>query len=130
MREKPKTQQTLRQEYATLILGYAMYLAANLFSASVTTQRVLLSGFANRRDKEGSLVRECLYSVVFTRDRFDGKNIHIENPEEFIRYFENRCLMSTTKVFKKVTPFDPEEALPYEVIDVINSEGEESDGEI
>lgn len=130
LHEKQKSQQTLRQEYAILVLGYAMYLAANLFNASVTTQRILLSGFANRRNKEGALIQECIYSIVFTRERFEKTNIHFENPEEYILNFENRCIMTTTKTFKKVIPFTPEEALPYEVIDLDDSEENEYGSEL
>lgn len=104
--EKNKTQTALRDEYATLIFGISVFLAANFFNMSPEIQQIILSGYSQRRNSVGSIANEYLLSVRFTRPPFEAKCAGDSDPIAFCQQFENRCKMSQTKVFKPIEPFE------------------------
>ncbi len=106
VKEKNKTKQTLQTEYATMIFGLGICIASGIFNISPAIKRILVSGFAKRRDNEGDEVNECLYSIKFGRNGFEGVNIQEQNPIEFFNCFENRYKATQTWTFKAVNPYD------------------------
>lgn len=106
IKEKAKSKTTIQTEYASMIFGLGICITSGVFNISPAIKRVLTSGFATRRDKEGNEVDECLYSIKFERSGFEGAAIREQPPIEFISKFENRYKATQTWTFKAITPFD------------------------
>lgn len=106
MKVKDKTQKALRSEYAECVFGLAIFVAANLFKISPEMETVVLSGYTQRRDKVGNLVDDYILSIRFVRDAFYGVDFKSIDPEGFCMGFENRCNVTTTKVFKAIVPYE------------------------
>lgn len=103
--ERKKTQTQLREEYATLIFGIAVFLAANLFNLSPAITGIVLSGYSQRRNTAGDVQDDYLLSVRFTRAPFEQLCAGDNDPIEFCQRFENRCKMTATKIFKPIDPY-------------------------
>lgn len=103
--ERKKTQTQLREEYATLIFGIAVFLAANLFNLSPAITGIVLSGYSQRRNAAGDVQDDYLLSVRFTRAPFEQTCAGDSDPIEFCQRFENRCKMTATKIFKPIEPY-------------------------
>ena len=106
VKEKAKTKTSIQTEYAFMIFGLGICITSGIFNISPAIKRVLTSGFAKRRDKEGNEADECLYSVKFERSGFEGIEIGKQPPIVFISKFESRYKVTQTWAFKAVTPFD------------------------
>lgn len=106
LQEKKKTQAELRGEYARVVFGLAMYISSNVFNLSPTIQNITISGYTQRRDKEGNMRDDYIYSIKFTRDKFENQSISSSDPQSFCMSFENRCNMTKTSLFKAITPFE------------------------
>ena len=106
VKEKAKSKTTIQTEYASMIFGLGICITSGVFNISPAIKRVLTSGFATRRDKEGNEVDECLYSIKFERSGFEGAAIREQPPVDFISKFENRYKATQTWTFKAITPFD------------------------
>lgn len=107
IKEKKKTQAELREEYSTLIFGLAIFLSSNAFNVSPAVKNILISGYTQRRDKEGNLNDDYIYSIKFERGMFEEQDLTSVVPKEFcLSSTENRCNMTSTSLFKKIVPFD------------------------
>lgn len=105
LKEKKKPQQKLRQEYATLIFGVSIFVAANLMNLSPAIHKVILSGYTQRRDSSGNLNDDYILSVKFVRDVFEQSSFSEINPMDFCMQFENRCKTTSTMLFKVIEPY-------------------------
>lgn len=103
---KDKTQKALRGEYAECVFGLAVFVASSLFNASPEIQMVVVSGYTQRRNKAGDIVDDYIFSIKFTREQFYCLDYGTMDPESFCLGFENRCNVSSTKVFKAIEPFE------------------------
>ncbi len=106
LKEKKKTQSTLKQEYVNLVFGLAIFISANIFNASPAIRNIIISGYTQRRNKAGEINDEYVYSIKFTRDIFEQSMLQGVNPLKFCMRFENRCNMTNTMLLKKISPFD------------------------
>ena len=109
LKEKKKTQVTLRQEYAALVFGLAIFVAANIFCVSPAISSILISGYTQRPNKAGEICDDYIYSIAFLREAFENKDLHSVDPLDFCMQFQIRCNMTSTRLFKKIIPFSPEE---------------------
>lgn len=103
---KSKTQAELHSEYAEGIFGLSVFLASHLFNISPKIEQIILSGFTQRRNSKGDVQDEYIISIKYLRRVFEKRNIANLNPKDFSLGFENRCLLSTTNIFKKIEPYD------------------------
>lgn len=106
LKEKKKTQGQLKEEYTTIVFGLAIFICANVFNISPAIEKILFSGYTQRRDKNGDLNNDYVYSVKFTRDMFEGEDLSAENPYEFCMSAENRCNMTSTALFKTIKQYE------------------------
>ena len=106
LKEKKKTQTELRSEYARLVFGLAVFITANAFNVSPAVQKVLISGYTQRENKEGAVSDDYIYSIKFTRDMFEQVDFSSVSPREFCLAAEHRCNMTSTSLFKVIAPFD------------------------
>ena len=104
-KNKPST--LLKEEYGKTVLGLGIYLAANFFNISAYIDQIVLSAFTSRRDNNGDLKDEYLYSVKYLRKIFEETDLNkLENAYDFLLKFENRINMSNTYLFKPIKPYE------------------------
>lgn len=106
LKEKNKTQTELREEYATLVFGLAIFIASNAFNVSPAIKKILISGYTQRRNKDGDITDDYIYSIKFRRDAFEHRSLSYIDPQAFCLNAEIRCNVTATSVFRKITPFD------------------------
>lgn len=106
LKEKKKTQAEVRGEYATLVFGLAIFVVSHSFNVSPAIQKILISGYTQRPDKDGNIKDDYIYSIKFTRDMFEQRDLSRIAPKDFCLSTENRCNMTTTSLFKAIVPYD------------------------
>ena len=106
---KKKAAQALKEEYALTVLSLGIYVAANFFNISSYIEKIVLSAFTTRRDNNGELKDEYLYSVKYERNVFEDTNLEeVESAYDFLSKFESRINMSSTYTFKPIKPYESE----------------------
>lgn len=100
-----KTQKQLKQEYATCVLGLAFFMAANIFNVNANITEVVVSGYTQRRDRNGDIADDYIFSVRFPREQLAEKSV--KDPLKDINDYENRMKLSTAFHFGKIKPYDP-----------------------
>lgn len=106
LKEKKKTQTQLREEYARVVFGLAMVLSAGTFNVSPAIKGVLISGYTQRRNRDGDVKDDYIYSIQFGREYFahiQPKNV---DPVRFCLAAECRCSMTSTSLFRAIQPFE------------------------
>jgi len=103
-RVKDKPQKQLREDYARCVFGLGIFIAACTFNINANIGENVISGYTQRRDSNGDLQEEYIYSVMIARDFL--VSARIDSPEEFISSCENRMKMSQTYIFKPIAPYD------------------------
>ncbi len=106
LKEKKKTQATLKQEYIDLVFGLAIFISANIFNLSPAINSIVISGYTQRRNKAGSLEDEYIYSIIFNRNIFETSVLEHVNPKVFCMRFANRCNITSGLLMKKIEPFE------------------------
>ena len=106
LKEKKKTQATLKQEYVNLVFGLAIFISANVFNVSPALHGIVISGYTQRRNKAGDVNDEYVYSIKFTRDLFENSVLCNVNPQDFCMRFENRSNVTSSMLMKKIEPFE------------------------
>lgn len=106
LKEKKKTQTELKGEYARLVFGLAIFISANAFNTSPAIEKILISGYTQRRNKDGDISDDYIYSIKFDRKLFEKRDLSKVSPIDFCISFENRCNMTSTLLFKTIKPFD------------------------
>ena len=106
LKEKKKTQSTLKQEYVNLVFGLAIFISANVFNASPAIHNIVISGYTQRRNKLGEVNDEYIYSIRFTRDIFESSILCNVNPKDFCMRFENRSNVTSGMLMKKIEPYE------------------------
>lgn len=106
LREKKKTLSELRGEYATLAFGLAVFIVSHTFNVSPAIQRVLISGYTQRPDKEGNIKDNYIYSIKFTREVFEQRDLSRISPKDFCLSAEHKCNTTTTMLFKTIIPYN------------------------
>lgn len=106
LKVRQKTQKQLRAEYAQCVFGTAVYVAASLFNLSPCIETLTLSGYTQRRDSVGDVADDYIFSIRFEREGFYGADFGAMDPEDFCMGFQNRCKMTSTKIFKVIVPYE------------------------
>ena len=105
---KKKTQSQLKQEYAYTCMSLSAYLSAQFFNLSSYIEQIVISGFTTKRDLKGDNVDEYLYSIKYTRDKFENRDLSsVDNIYNFILEFENRINLNNENYnFKSIIPYE------------------------
>ena len=106
LKEKKKTQTELKKEYTTLTFGLAIFIVANVLNISPAIKKVLISGYTQRRDSDGNINNDYIYSIIFKRESFERMNFSNTDPKDFCLASENRCNLTSTSLFKTIKPFE------------------------
>lgn len=76
------------------------------FNVSPAINKILISGYTQRPDKEGSIKDDYIYSIKFVRDMFEQRDLSRVVPKDFCLSAENKCSMTSTSLFKAIVPFE------------------------
>lgn len=105
---KKKSASSLKEEYANLVMSLSAYVSACAFNLSSYIDTIIISGFTSKRNNNGDLKDEYLYSVKYTRDAFIKTDFaSVDDIYNFILGFENRINYNpTTFTFKSIKPYE------------------------
>lgn len=105
VKNKNKTQKELKGDYIDCVFGLAVFFGANLFNISPAIEKILVSGYTQRRNaKTGDIQDDYVYSIVFNRDKFENETI--DDPIIFCMECDNRCNITQALLLKKIEPFE------------------------
>lgn len=106
IKERKKTQKELNAQYTTLVFGLAVFIVSNIMDITPAITNVLISGYTQRRNKNGDVQDIYIYSLKLPRSMFEHRSLKDVNPVEFCMQAENRCNQTTTGLFKAIVPFE------------------------
>lgn len=106
IKERKKTQRELNAQYATLVFGLAVFIVSNIMDITPAITNVLISGYTQRRNKNGDVQNTYIYSLKLPRSMFEHTSLKDLNPVEFCMQAENRCNQTATGLFKAIVPFE------------------------
>ena len=106
IKERKKTQKELNAQYATLVFGLAVFIVSNIMDITPAITNVIISGYTQRRNKNGDMQDTYIYSMKLPRSMFEHTSLKDVNPVEFCMQSENRCNQTTTGMFKAIVPFE------------------------
>jgi hypothetical protein len=93
--------------YVRCIESLAVYLAAAIFAANPALPAITLSGYTQRRNRDGDLEDAYVLSVRFAREGFVGARFdQMDDPEAFLLSFGNRMAKTKTGLLRKVVPYE------------------------
>ena len=104
--EKNKTQAELKREYALMVFGLAAFISANIFNQSPAIEHIVISGYTQRRNKDGDINDDYIFSIKFVRDGFINIDFSRQEAMAFCMRFENRCNISSALTFTKIKPYE------------------------
>lgn len=103
---KSKGIELSKEEYFKTVINLGLYLTMNFFNISSYIDEVVLSSFISKRNKDGDLIDEYIYSIKFIRDLFEKTNLkELDDTYSFILKFENRINISDSFSFKSIKPY-------------------------
>lgn len=105
IKEKKKTQETIRKEYIRVIFGLAVLIVSHVFDISPAIENVIISGYTQRRNKLGDLVDIYVYSLKFERSQFEHVRVDLKDPLEFCLNTTNRINMTSSNLLKEIVPY-------------------------
>lgn len=106
IKERKKTQKELNAQYTTLVFGLAVFIVSNIMDITPAITNVLISGYTQRRNKNGDVQNTYIYSLKLPRSMFEHTSLKDVNPVEFCMQAENRCNQTATGLFKAIVPFE------------------------
>ena len=102
---KPKTKQELKDDYKQFVFGFALFLTSHLFNISPKIGSIIISGYTQRRSKNGDLKDDYIYSIIFEREEFKKYNPIEDNTIYICNSFKNRCNVDMYSNFKSIEPY-------------------------
>lgn len=115
---KKKTQKQIKQEYVQCVFGLVEFLASSIFNLNCNLDYIAFSGYTQRRNKNGDLNDDYIFSVVVTRNELES--IYIDDPVDTFTIFTSRMKLSAANTFSKITPLTKEEIMGM----ILDSNGE------
>lgn len=106
IKEKKKTQSQLKEQYAKMVFGLAVFITSHIFDISPAIEKILISGYTQRRNKAGEIQDDYIYSLKFNRELFEQRKHLCDDPGMFCLSVEHRCNQTSTGLFKAIEPFD------------------------
>jgi hypothetical protein len=110
LKVQKKSQRELREHYAIMVGGTALYLCSYVFSHLPTCETIIISGYTQIKNKAtGHLDDQYIYSL-----KVDKRTFYLLNMEEVhpIAAFDNfKPIINATKtfIFREIKPYEPVE---------------------
>ena len=88
------------------MFGLAIFISSNAFNISPAVSKIVLSGYTQRRNKNGDISDDYIISLKFPRELFEKRNMSLISPKDFCLSVENRCNITSTSMFKTIKPYE------------------------
>lgn len=103
-----KSQREMREHYATMVGGTALYLCSYVFSLLPTCEAIIISGYTQVDNKStGHLDDQYIYSLKVDKETFYNLNITNVHPIHAFENFEPIINATKTYIFKEIKPYEP-----------------------
>ena len=105
---KPKSKKEIKEDYSKCVYGMAIFFAGNIFNKALGVDRIIVSGYTQRRNKSGDIFDDYIFSIVFDRNTFKTLDYNNDSCENCM-IFNNRVLQNADKGFKSIEPYSIED---------------------
>lgn len=107
VKEKPKTQKEIKQDYIQCVFGLAMFVASHYFGISIFAKEAIVSGYAERRDdRTGEMKKDCLFSLCIPRRAVENVELYEKDPQQFCLSLDKcRSNITASLIMKAVEAF-------------------------
>ncbi|RXI99556.1 DUF4236 domain-containing protein [Anaerobacillus alkaliphilus] len=103
-----KSQRELRENYAMMVGGTALYLCSYVFSLLPTCKTIIISGYTQVTNKAtGHLDDQYIYSLKVDKGVFYSLNFLEVHPITAFDNFEPIMNATKTYIFREITPYEP-----------------------
>ena len=101
-----KSQKELREHYAVMVGGTALYLCSYVFSLLPTCTKIIISGYTQVKNKAtGYTDDQYIYSLKVDRRIFYSLNMNEVHPIAAFSNFEPIMNATKTFIFREITPY-------------------------
>lgn len=101
-----KSQREMREHYAIMVGGTALYLCSYVFSLLPTCELIIISGYTQVQNKAtGHLEDQYIYSLQVEKKTFYSLNLAEAQPIAAFENFEPIINVTKTFVFKEIEPY-------------------------
>ena len=106
-----KSQREMREHYAIMVGGTALYLCSYVFSLLPTCDTIIISGYTQvHNEATGHLDDQYIYSLKVDKSTFYSLNIVEVHPIAAFENFEPIINATKTYIFKEIEPYEPLES--------------------
>ncbi len=105
---KPKSRKEIKEDYSKCVFGLAIFFAGNVFNRALSAHNIVVSGYTQRRDKNGDVKDDYIYSINFDRETFESLDYKADVRDNCM-LFTNRVLQNADMTFKKIEPYKVED---------------------
>ncbi len=103
-----KSQRELREHYAMMVGGTAIYLCSYVFSLLPTCETIIISGYTQvSNPSTGHLDDQYIYSLKVKKQVFYSLNMNDVHPIAAFENFEPIINATKTFIFREITPYGP-----------------------
>ena len=101
-----KSQKDIRYIYLQLVFGYALVISTAIFNAAPLMEEVVISGYTQRRNPEGILQNEYVYSIAFERSKMTSvPDFNVDAYNYCTSMFKTVCYVQPNGLLKQIAPF-------------------------
>lgn len=105
IKEKNKTQKEVREDYARCVFGIGLYLSSVTLNVSPAIKSVCISGYTQRRNRDGDICDDYVYSLLLPREEMVQTVLKSSDVLDLAMKFKNRCKMTSTFMLKTIKPY-------------------------
>lgn len=110
LKVKNKSQRQMREDYAFMVGGTALYLSSYVFSLLPTCETIIISGYTQVQNKAtGHIEDQYIYSLKVNKKTFYSLNLAEVHPIAAFDNFEPVINATKTFIFKEIEPYQPVE---------------------
>ncbi|WNF37879.1 DUF4236 domain-containing protein [Bacillaceae bacterium IKA-2] len=110
LKVEKKSQRQMREDYAIMVGGTALYLSSYVFSLLPTCQTIIISGYTQVQSKAtGHIEDQYIYSLKVDKNTFYSLNLAEVHPIAAFDNFEPITNATKTFIFKEIEPYQPVE---------------------
>ncbi|OIJ16913.1 hypothetical protein BKP37_04450 [Anaerobacillus alkalilacustris] len=110
LKVQKKSQREMREHYAIMVGGTALYLCSYVFSLLPTCEKIIISGYTQIQNKATGYVEDqYIYSLKVDKEIFYSLNMSDVHPIAAFENFHQKIDVTKTYIFKEIEPYEPAE---------------------
>ncbi|OIJ20345.1 hypothetical protein BKP45_09810 [Anaerobacillus alkalidiazotrophicus] len=110
LKVQKKSQREMREHYAIMIGGTALYLCSYVFSLLPTCETIIISGYTQIQNKAtGHVDDQYIYSLKVDKEILYSLNMLDVHPIAAFENFRPKIDVTKTCIFKEIEPYEPTE---------------------